>query len=83
MVANVDEYLPGAVDGWTWAVDLITAAARDRHAAPLVAATAQVGGVIAELHAALSGTATVATRQDAARWRDDATRHPRECLCTR
>ena len=71
LVANVDDYLPGAVDGWTWAVDLITDAARDRRPAPLVAATAQVGGVIAELHAALSGTATVATRQDAARWRND------------
>jgi maltokinase len=71
LVANVDEYLPGAVDGWTWAVELITNAARDRLSEPLVAATAKVGGVIAELHAALSGTATVATRQDAARWRDD------------
>jgi maltokinase len=71
LVANVDEYLPGAVDGWTWAVDLITDAAGARRTAPLVAATAQVGGVIAELHAALSSTATVATRQDAARWRDD------------
>jgi maltokinase len=69
LVANVDEYLPGAVDGWTWAVDLITDAARDRRTAPLVAATAQVGGVIAELHAALSSTATIATPQDAARWR--------------
>jgi maltokinase len=71
LVANVDEYLPGAVDGWTWAVDLITDAAGARRTAPLVAATTQVGEVIAELHAALSGTATVATRQDAARWRDD------------
>jgi maltokinase len=70
LVANVDDYLPGAVDGWTWAVDLITDAARDRRTAPLVAATAQVGGVIAELHAALSSTATVATPQDAGRWRD-------------
>jgi maltokinase len=71
LVANVDEYLPGAVDGWTWAVDLITDAARDRRSESLVAATAQVGGVIAEMHAALSGTATVAAQQDAARWRDD------------
>jgi len=71
LVANVDEYLPGAVDGWTWAVDLITDAAGARRTEPLVAATAQVGGVIAELHAALSSTATVATRQDAARWRND------------
>ena len=72
LVANVDEYLPGAVDGWTWAVDLITDAASDRSTEPLVAATAQVGGVIAELHAALSSTATVATHQDAAQWRDAA-----------
>jgi maltokinase len=71
LVANVDEYLPGAVDGWTWAVDLITDAAGARRTEPLVEAPAQVGRVIAELHAALSGTATVATRQDAARWRDD------------
>jgi maltokinase len=71
LVANVDEYLPGAVDGWTWAVDLITDAAGARRTEPLVAATAQVGGVIAELHAALSSTSTVATHQDAARWRDD------------
>jgi maltokinase len=70
LVANVDEYLPGAVDGWTWAVDLITDAAGDRRIAPLVTATAEVGGVIAELHAALASTATVATPQDAARWRD-------------
>ncbi len=62
LVANVDEYLPGAVDGWTWAVDLITEAARDRRTAPLVAATADVGRLVAELHAALSGTATVASR---------------------
>ena len=34
LVASVDEYLPGAVDGWTWAVDLITEAARDRLPAP-------------------------------------------------
>jgi len=50
---------------------LITDAAGARRTEPLVAATAQVGGVIAELHAALSSTATVATRQDAARWRND------------
>ena len=30
LVASVDEYVPGAVDGWTWAVDLITEAARER-----------------------------------------------------
>jgi maltokinase len=72
LVANVDDYLPGAVDGWTWAVDLITVAAGDRDPAPFTAATADVGEVIAELHAALSSTAVVASARDARRWRDSA-----------
>ena len=80
LVASVDGYLPGAVDGWTWAVELITVAARDRHPAPFVAAAADVGKLVAELHAALSGTATMASGQDAARWRDAAVRHARNRL---
>ncbi len=72
LVASVDEYLPGAVDGWTWAVELITDAARGRHPAPAVDAATDVGTVVAELHAALASTATVASREDAARWRDAA-----------
>ncbi|GLP79772.1 glucosamine kinase [Mycobacterium antarcticum] len=72
LVANVDEYLPGAVDGWTWAVELITDAARDGAPAPFVDAADRVGAVVAELHSALASTATVATRADAERWRDDA-----------
>jgi maltokinase len=72
LVTSVDEYLPGAVDGWTWAVDLVTAAARDRHLAPLVAAATDVGSLIAELHASLSGTTTVASPDAAARWQFDA-----------
>lgn len=72
LVASVDEYLPGAVDGWTWAVDLITKAAEDRDPAPFVAATVDVGTVVAELHAALSSTATLASAGDATRWRDAA-----------
>jgi maltokinase len=69
LVASVDEYLPGAVDGWTWAVDLITDAVGQRNRAPFVTAVTGVGAVIAELHAALSATATVASPADAARWR--------------
>ena len=53
LVASVDEYLPGAVDGWTWAVGLITDAARDHRPAAAVDAAAEVGSVVAELHAAL------------------------------
>jgi len=72
MAANVDGYLPGAVDGWTWAVDLITAAAIDGDIAPVADAAARVGTVVAEMHAALRTTATVASAQDAQRWRDAA-----------
>lgn len=72
LVASVDEYLPRAVDGWTWAVDLLTAAARDGRVDPLVSAATDLGALVADLHAALAGTATVATPEDAARWRDEA-----------
>lgn len=72
LAASVDEYLPGAVDGWTWAVALITDAARDRRPGPAVDAAADVGALVAELHAALAGTATTASQGDADRWRDAA-----------
>jgi maltokinase len=72
MAASVDAYLPGAVDGWTWAVDLITAAAIDGDVARVADAAARVGTVVAEMHAALRTTATVASAQDAQRWRDAA-----------
>lgn len=72
LAVSVDEYLPGAVDGWTWAVDLITAAARDHERAAALDAAGDVGTLVAELHAALAGTAKAASPQDAARWRADA-----------
>ena len=72
LVAYVDEYLPGAVDGWTWAVELVTSAAVGRDAAEAVAAAAEVGSLVAELHAALSPTVSLASDQDAARWHADA-----------
>lgn len=74
LVVNVDEYLPGAVDGWTWAVDLMAQAARDgtAHPAPVAAAAADVATVIAQLHAALAVTTRTATEADARRWRDAA-----------
>ena len=72
LVASADEYLPGAVDGWTWAVGLITDAARDHRPEPAVDAAAQVGSLVAELHAALADTVTVASRHDTARWRGTA-----------
>jgi maltokinase len=74
LVATIDEYLPGAVDGWTWAVDLVTEAARgpDARPGPVVTATTAVGRVVAELHAALAGTAALADEAEAAHWRDAA-----------
>ena len=72
VVASVDEYLPGAVDGWTWAVDLITDAAGAGRPAPYVEAAGRVGELIAEMHAALAATASEATQEDASGWRDAA-----------
>ncbi|MET0701574.1 MAG: glucosamine kinase [Mycobacterium sp.] len=74
LVATIDEYVPGAVDGWTWAVDLMTEAARgpDARPAQVITATTAVGHVVAELHAALAGTATVADDAAASHWRDAA-----------
>jgi maltokinase len=80
LVASVDEYLPGAVDGWTWAVDLITAAAQQRDPAPLVDATTALGRLVADLHTALAGTATTASEDDAIRWRASA-RHTLDLVC--
>ena len=72
LAANVDEYLPGAVDGWTWAVDLITGAARGDNPDRALNAGREIGWLIAELHAALAVTASVASVEDATRWRDGA-----------
>ena len=72
LVASVDEYLPDAVDGWTWAVELITDAARDGLPRPRSTRRPASAALVAELHAALAGTASVATEHDAARWRDAA-----------
>ena len=70
LVASVDEYLPGAVDGWTWAVELVTSAAVTATPQSVITAAAEVGSLVAELHAALAATATRRRRsQDAARWR--------------
>lgn len=72
LVAYVDEYLAGAVDGWTWAVDLMTAATVSGDTVEVVTAAADVGTLVADMHAALSPTVSIATDQDAVQWRDDA-----------
>ena len=73
LVASVDEYLPGAVDGWTWAVDLITDAARDRPPGRC-RRRGRRGRRTGRRHARRAGRhrdRRLAT-QDAARWRDAA-----------
>lgn len=72
LVAYVDEFLPGAVDGWTWAVDAVTAAATGRGSGDMVAASADVGSLVADLHTASAPASSVASERDAARWRQDA-----------
>lgn len=72
LVASVDEYLPGAVDGWTWAVELITRAVLARDPGPVVEAATAVGILVADLHTALASTTTTAAPEDAQRWHEDA-----------
>ncbi len=72
LVATVTGYLPGAVDGWTWAVELFKAAARSGDHATVVRTCAALGEVVADLHSSLAATATISTRTDAERWRDNA-----------
>ncbi|MDG4666653.1 glucosamine kinase [Mycobacterium sp. 236(2023)] len=72
VVAYVDEFLPDAVDGWTWAVDLVTGAARGEDPATLAATITDVGSLIADMHAALPASASHASPDDAARWHRQA-----------
>jgi maltokinase len=72
LAVSVDEFLPGAVDGWTWAVDMITDAVGGGRADEAFSACRKVGALVAELHGALTGTAAVASHEDASRWRDAA-----------
>lgn len=61
-------FVPGAVDGWTWAVEDI--ASLDLSRAEAGART--VGALVADLHRALADTSRPATRAEAAAWRSDA-----------
>lgn len=68
VVAYADEYLPGAVDGWTWAVDAMTSAAGGRDPDAVRPTATALGTLIADLHGALASTALSATDADAHRW---------------
>ncbi|MGB3483812.1 MAG: glucosamine kinase [Mycobacterium sp.] len=81
LVASVDEYLKGAVDGWTWAPELITAATQSGNHTQLIEAATSVGTLVASMHTALAATTSTATAQDCSRWREDAL-HTLDVACT-
>lgn len=72
LVASVVEYLPGAVDGWTWAVEDLSAALAAGSDVPVRCAGATVGALVADLHAALAQEPVSASINDAARWAAEA-----------
>ena len=65
LLAIVAEYVDGAVDGWTWAVE-------DVRAGSLVEAGQAVGTLVADFHRALASTARAATADEVAGWRAGA-----------
>jgi maltokinase len=72
LVASVVTYLPGAVDGWTWAVDDLRTALVSGSDEPVRRAGTAVGALVADLHAALAHDPVPAGDDDAARWAAEA-----------
>lgn len=72
LVATVTGYLPGAVDGWTWAKDLFVAATTSGDLGAVAETCRALGVVVADLHISMSATVTRSTAGDAKRWRDSA-----------
>jgi maltokinase len=72
LVATVNGYLPGAVDGWTWAKDLFIDAATSGDLGPVAETCRALGAVVADMHISLSRTSARSTPADAKRWRDSA-----------
>ena len=70
LLAVVDGYLPGAQDGWDWAVDDVREHAAGRlPLAQAVAPAVLVGRQTGELHLALAtGGVSTSTAEDARRW---------------
>lgn len=68
LVATVVAYLPGARDGWEWAVGDVRALARGALSMPdAVAPWSTIGDLVARMHLALPARG-VATSADARRW---------------
>jgi maltokinase len=70
LLASVSDYLPGATDGWEWAVEDVRAVATGVLRAPDDTVPAQaIGRLTAELHLGLAGAGTrAATTAEVAAW---------------
>ncbi len=68
LLALVVGFVPGAVDGWTWAVDDIASLDLDR----VAAAGRVLGALVSDFHRALSTTARSATADEVGSWRSGA-----------
>lgn len=71
LLALVTGLLHGAVDGWTWVIDDLRAAAAGDPTRALTAG-AEVGQLVAGFHRALAGTARPATEDEVRAWRQGA-----------
>ncbi|MGB0098983.1 MAG: phosphotransferase [Nocardioides sp.] len=68
LLASVDTLLPGAVDGWTWAVDDVRTAVTSGSTEAVELSGDRLGVLVADLHAALAATGRPATDTDVAAW---------------
>lgn len=72
LLALVTDFVPRAVDGWTWVVEDLRSAASERDPAVARAAGAAVGGLVASFHLALADTSRPSTETEVSTWRDGA-----------
>lgn len=73
LVALAVEYVPDAVDGWTWAVEEVRDSVTSNDVTSICAAGTAVGDLVASFHRALATTGRVATHDEMTNWRADAT----------
>ncbi|QDC26442.1 aminoglycoside phosphotransferase [Georgenia yuyongxinii] len=79
LVASVAAYLPGAADGWTWAVADLRRACTDGPAA-VRAPGRRLGELVADFHLALLPTRRPADAADVERWQAEALADLRRAL---
>lgn len=72
LLALVTDFVPGAVDGWTWVVDELRDAADAVDEDIARAAGRAVGVLVASFHRALAGTTRQATVAESSGWRTGA-----------